>query len=187
MIRIFHSEAAMGKVTALLPREKEEICRRAKSGETIREIAASFMVSESTISKFLHERGFARRHRTGQSRARQWMGSDQQRLEEMMSRGMTSEEIAFAMDRPAATIRRKMSETRKRREGVTDYEIGKKYRLLQRQLRKLGVEDEMRCRYEGACQGYRVKHHLFRSVSGGYLIAISDRQIDDYEIREAGK
>lgn len=176
----------MGRPEVLLPREKDEVCNRARAGETIHEIAASFSVSRATISRILQESEFTRRHRPGRQphARRQWMGSDQQRLEEMMSRGMTAEDVAFAMDRPLVTIRKKMFEARQRREGVTDFEIGKKYRLMQRQLRKLGMEDEMRCRYEGACPGSRVKHHLFRSVSGGYLIAISDRQIDDYEIRE---
>jgi hypothetical protein len=70
---------------------------------------------------------------------------------------------------------------------VERLEVGKRYRILQRQLRRVGVEDQMRCRYEGECPGVGVRHHLFRSMAGGYLVAISDRQMDDYEIREDGK
>lgn len=104
-----------------------------------------------------------------------------------MNLGVSPQSIAEAMRRPISTVQLKVREIRLRREGVGRFEVGKKYRILQRQMRRVGVEDEMWCRYEGECAGVGVTHHMFRSAAGGFLIAITDRQLLDYEIREEGK
>lgn len=177
----------MARASILLPRESEEVYRRAKRGDSIRLIATDFGVSETAVSNTLKKRGFEPRKIQGKVTGQHWTLQDQRWLEDLMNLGASSVSIAEAMGRPLPTIKQKLREIRLKREGVERLEVGKRYRILQRQLRRVGVEDQMRCRYEGEFPGVGVRHHLFRSMAGGYLVAISDRQMNDYEIREDGK
>ncbi len=165
--------------------EKDEICRRSKTGCTNKAIAIDFGLSNTTISNVLRERGFGPKHRVGISAARIWTARDQEQLESLLDLGVSPQDIADTMNRPLPTIQKRILEYHLRREGVSELKPGGVYKILQRVTRGVRFDDETRCRFIGSCRGAgNVVHYLFQSIAGGYIVAISDRQMVDYEIQE---